>query len=123
MEKKEDKPKKRKKSSVSPTQRTLAYYKDLGYTCAITEHWNQWARIRQDLFGFCDVVAIREGETVCVQACAGASVAARVSKIEKHPNYPIVKSAGWKITVIGWRKVKVTRGGKDTKWSERIINL
>lgn len=107
----------------SPTQRSLAYMRKLGYTCAITEHWNQWARIRQDLFGFCDIVALKDDETVCVQACAGSSTSARVDKIKTHKNYLVVKQAGWRILVIGWRKLKIKRGGKAVRWEEKLIEL
>lgn len=107
----------------SPTQRTLKYFRTLGYTCAITEHWNKFAHIRQDLFGFCDIVAIKENETICIQATSGSHVAGRVSKIESHKNYKIVKSAGWKILVIGWRKLKVERGKAKTIWAEKIEYL
>ena len=108
---------------TSPTQRTLKYYRDLGYTCAITEHWNQFAKIRQDLFGFCDLVVLGKGETLCVQATSGANTSARVTKIKAHANYEIVLGAGWKIVVIGWRKLKVKRGEARTVWIEKIEYL
>lgn len=44
---------------TSPTQLTLAELKKRGWPAAITEHWNQYAHIRQDLFGVFDLLAIR----------------------------------------------------------------
>ena len=42
-----------------PTQRTLARLRQEGaLEVAIVEHWNPHARIRQDLFGFIDILAI-----------------------------------------------------------------
>lgn len=114
---------KKKPKSVSPTQRTLKYYRELGYVCAITEHWNSFIKIRQDLFGFCDILALKENETICVQATTTDHSAERVHKIEAHDNYPIVKSAGWKIIVMSWRKLLVKKGGKAVKWTEKIVEL
>ena len=90
-------------SSLTPTQRTLAYLREEGYTCAIVERWNSHARIRQDLFGFIDILAIKPGETLAVQ-CTSTGVAERVKKIQESEYLPKVREAGWKILVIGWRK-------------------
>jgi hypothetical protein len=89
---------------VTPTQRTLAKLRADGWTTAIVEHWNAHARIRQDLFGFIDILALRDGETLAVQATSGSNVAARVAKIAASETAPIVRKAGWRIEVWGWRK-------------------
>jgi hypothetical protein len=90
-------------SSLTPTQRTLAYLREEGYTCAIVERWNPFAKIRQDLFGFIDILAIKKDETLAVQ-CTSTGVAERVKKIEESEYLSKVRDAGWKILVIGWRK-------------------
>jgi len=90
-------------SSLTPTQRTLAYLREEGYTCAIVERWNPHARIRQDLFGFIDILAIKKDETLAVQ-CTSTGVAERVKKIQQSEYLSKVREAGWKIYVIGWRK-------------------
>ena len=69
-------------SSLTPTQRTLAYLREEGYLCAIVEKWNPHVKIRQDLFGFIDILAIKKGETLAVQ-CTSTGVAARVKKIQE----------------------------------------
>lgn len=90
---------------TSPTQRTLAKLKALGFTAGIVEKWNQFARIRQDLFGFCDIVAMREGVgTVLIQACAGASHAARRDKVLAEPRAAIAAKCGNRIEVWSWAK-------------------
>ncbi len=89
---------------MTPTQRTLAKLRADGWTTAIVEHWNAHARIRQDLFGFIDILALREGETLAVQATSGSNVSARVAKIAASETAPIVRKAGWRIEVWGWRK-------------------
>lgn len=66
---------------MSPTQRTLAYCRSLGWVCAVVEKWNPHAKVRQDLFGCIDILALTiEGRTMGIQACAGASHAARRTK-------------------------------------------
>lgn len=91
---------------MSPTQRTLKFLRDAGYYAWVTEHWNGFARIRQDLFGIIDVVGLREGETLGVQCTAASGVSARVKKIAEHPSTPKLREAGWRIEVHGWTKGK-----------------
>jgi hypothetical protein len=71
----------RKKSKTSPTQRTLKYLREQGcQLVAVTERWNPHARIRQDLFGIIDVLALKDDQVIAVQATAGG-VSARINKI------------------------------------------
>lgn len=90
---------------MSPTQRTLKRLREAGYLAAVVEHWNPFAHIRQDLFGFIDVLAVREGEVLAVQACAGTDAAKRVRKIADHTNIGAVRKAGIRIEVHAWRKL------------------
>lgn len=87
----------------SPTQRSLAFLREEGYVVAIVERWNPHARIRQDLFGFIDLLAIRKGETLAVQVTA-SGVSARIKKIMESDYLNAVRDAGWRIVVHGWRK-------------------
>lgn len=88
---------------MTPTQRSLAYLREEGYTVAIVERWNPHARIRQDLFGFIDLLAIRKGETLAVQVTS-TGVSSRIKKIMESDYLPKVRDAGWRILVHGWRK-------------------
>lgn len=91
----------------SPTQRSLALMRERGYTCAVVERWNPYAKIRQDLFGFVDVLCIGEpGDTVGVQATSYSNVSSRVAKIADAEHWPAVNRVGWRVVVQGWRKVK-----------------
>lgn len=91
--------------SKSPTQLTLERLRADGWPLVeVVEKWNPHARIRQDLFGFVDVVAVRRNETLAVQATSASNVASRVSKIAEHPNVGAVREAGWRIVVWGWAK-------------------
>jgi len=90
---------------TSPTQRTLKRLRDAGYLAEVGEHWNPHAKVRNDLFGFGDVIGLREGEVLLVQATSGDNVAARVRKIADHANVSAVRKAGIRIEVHGWRKL------------------
>ena len=96
---------KRVAKGTSPTQRTLKRLRELGYLVQVVEHWNPHARIRQDLFGFIDVLAVREGEVLAVQACAGGDASKRARKIADHANVSAVRKAGIRIEVHAWRKL------------------
>lgn len=90
----------------SPTQRSLEVMRERGYTVAVTEKWNPHARVRQDLYGFIDVLAIREGEIVGVQATSDNNLAARITKITAHEHVGVVRKAGIRILAHGWKKVR-----------------
>ena len=102
--------------ATSPTQRSLKYLRDQGYTVWITEHWNSFARIRQDLFGFIDLIALRGDETLAVQTTSYSNVSARIKKIENHENIGPVRDAGWAISIHGWHKV-------GNRWQVRVVDL
>lgn len=88
----------------TPTQRSLAWLREQGYTAIVVERWNPFAKIRQDLFGFVDVLAVRRGETLGVQCTSADNVSARVRKIADHENTPRLREAGWRLEVHGWKK-------------------
>ena len=90
---------------MSPTQRSLKHLKAQGYRVAVVERWNPFARIRQDLFGIIDLLAVRDGETLAVQTTSAGNVSARVRKIAEADATPDIRKAGWRILVHGWRKV------------------
>ena len=78
----------------------------MGYTAAIVEHWNPWARIRQDLFGVIDVLCLGDGEILGVQATSASNVSARVKKIADHKNIFAIRKSGMRLEVWGWTKGK-----------------
>jgi len=107
---------------TSPTQRSLALLRKLGYTCAITEHWNQYAFIRQDLYGFIDLLAMKEGEPLlAIQTTSTANNLARIKKILALPQAKLWLQIGNKLQVIGWSK-KGARG-KVKHWIETIKEI
>ena len=88
---------------MTPTQRSLAYLRAEGWQVAIVERWNPHARIRQDLFGVFDLLAVRDEVTMGVQVTS-TGVAARVKKIADSDMVPALRRAGWTVMVHGWRK-------------------
>lgn len=102
---------------MSPTQRTLAECRKRGWTAGIVEKWNMHARIRQDLFGCIDIVALTPNGILGIQACAGSSHAARMTKSLAEPRLAEWLKAGGAFEVWSWSK----RGprGKRKTWTLR----
>jgi len=112
---------------LSPTQRTLAAMREQGRVCGIVERFNSHVGkfgIRQDLFGFIDIIAIDPVDgIVAIQSC-GQSFKQHVDKMigERNENmYEWIKHAP--IELWGWRKVKLKRGGKAMRWKPRIADI
>ena len=61
----------------------------LGYHVAKVEHWNAFARIRQDMFGWVDFVAVRSFITderpLFLQVTSRANISARIKKAKALP--------------------------------------
>lgn len=113
----EEPKKKKRKMSVSATQRTLKELRKNGWTCGIVEKWNQFAHIRQDLFGFIDIVAMKPGHQIlAVQCTTGAHHPEHKAKILAEPRALIWLKAGGRIDLVSWAKhKKVGIDGKKTK--------
>jgi len=98
-----------KKKGKSPTQCTLDKWRKVGYTVAVVEKWNPHMKIRQDLFGFIDVLAIGKDETVAIQSTTKHNLKSRITKIESDDLFEkvsAVREAGWRIIAEGWHKPK-----------------
>lgn len=99
---------------MSPTARSLAHLKALGYTAKVVEKWNPWAKIRQDLFGV-DILSLKRGEPVLViQATSGANHSARRVKLEASGFIPLWTQSGAVLEIWSWAK-KGPRG-KVKRW-------
>ena len=106
---------------TSPTQRSLALLRARGWTVAVVERWNAHAMIRQDLYGFADLLAHKPGEGImAVQVTSGSNLAARRSKIQAEPRAASWLAAGGLIAIHGWRKVGPR--GKVKRWEAREEN-
>lgn len=109
---------------MSPTQRSLAYLRKIGYRAAVVEKWNPHVGIRQDLFGFADIFAFAPVHplessklypVVLVQTTTQAHAADRLAKIAENESACAWVRAFGTIEVHGWAK----RGprGKRKTWS------
>ena len=104
-------------AGLSPTQLTLRKWRKAGYIAAVVEKWNPHARIRQDLFGCIDVIAVGNGETVGIQSTSDRNLAARVRKIEDLPETVArLREGGWRVVVEGWKK-------KSNRWQSREVDV
>jgi len=101
----------------SPTQRSLAECRRRGWLAAVVERWNPHAKVRQDLFGCIDILAVTPTGPLGIQACAGASHAARRTKALSEPRLTTWLGAGCTFAVWSWSK----RGsrGKRKQWALR----
>ena len=120
-------PKKHTSSSrkkISTSARTLKELKRQGIPCALAERFNPYVGehgIRQDLFGFIDVIAIKNNAITAIQCCSGSSYSAHYEKIIENENaYDWVTLGNGRIEIWAWRKVKAKRGGKLEVWKPRI---
>lgn len=102
---------------MSPTQKCLAELRREGYVVAIVEKFNSFVKIRQDMFGFIDILAIRPGEILGVQASAATDHQKHVRKCKAHPNLPHWLAAGGKFEV--WSIRKSGARGKRKVWTIR----
>lgn len=96
----------------------MALLEKQGYTARVTEHWNHYAKIRQDLYGFIDIVALhpeRHG-ILGVQTTTIANITARVEKIKAIPVARLWLTCGNTIEVHGWDKI-------DGRWVPRAHEI
>ena len=107
----------------SPTQRSLAHAREQGWPVAIVEHWNMHAKIRQDLWGVIDLLVLDDGQGVLgVQACAGASHAARMTKVRETIHGAVVEPATDRarasaLTKAAALKAWLAKGNRIEVWS------
>ena len=100
---------------TSPTQRSLKYLRNLGYHCSIVERWNPHTRIRQDLFGFADLLCIKEGFSPLLVQVTSSGWSSRIRKIQAEPLSKLALASGFEIEVHGWRKLKTNKNRMTIK--------
>jgi len=109
-------------AKISNTSRTLEYIRSQGWEADIVERFNPYAGKfgqRKDLFGIIDIIALGECGIIGIQSC-GQSFAEHDRKILENPLALKWLEKGGELMLIGWRKVKLKRGGKAMRWSPRI---
>jgi hypothetical protein len=114
----------KRKKSTSPTARTLAECRKRGLIAQVVEKWNPHARIRQDLFGVIDLLAILPpsnlgpGSILGIQACAGGDHATRRDKILAEPRAAAWIRSGGRLELWSWSK-RGDRGARKL-WTLRV---
>ena len=105
---------------MSPTQRALKHLREMGYQAQVVEKWNAFAKIRIDLFGCIDIVAVRPGVPVLgVQCTSHSNISSRFQK-------SLVLGQGWlstghtQLEVWAFRKLK---GHRTLQLDRRVIPL
>jgi hypothetical protein len=93
----------------SPTVRSLKAMRDRGYYSEVVERYNSFTKRRNDFCGFIDILCLGMNEIIGVQTTSYSNMSARVKKINEHENLHLVRAAGIKIVVHGWRKNKSNR--------------
>lgn len=106
---------------TSPTERSMRECRRLGWHVQVVERWNPYARIRQDLFGCIDLIAIAGDKLIGIQATSGANHAARVTKAAAEPRLRAWLAAGGLFEVWSWSKRARRESGKN--WHVRREEL
>src|SRR4029077_862581 len=94
---------------MSPLQRTQRLLRERGYFVAKTEHWNHYAKIRQDLFGFIDTLAVNGKRLLTVQTTTGAHCAEVVKKVL---SLPVAAQLVYHVEIEVWSWSKQLSGEK-----------
>lgn len=110
-------------AKTSPTQRSLKFLRENGYTAQVVERWNSFAKVRQDLFGFIDIVAInpKMGGVLGVQTTSATNMSSHRKKILENEVAPIWLRGGNRIQLIVWSK-KGPRG-KRKVWTATVEDI
>lgn len=105
------------------TQRSCQTLKKDGYIYQIVERWNSYAKIRVDLFGVIDIVAVKADITgvLGVQSTSTDHIMDRIRKALAEPRIRVWLEAQNRFQVWGWAK----RGerGKRKLWTLKIKEL
>ena len=108
---------------------TKRYYEEQGCTVGDGRSYNAYSKTRHDLYGFIDLLAIDDNETIAIQATIGMNnLPARVQKIVESEN-----ANRWiwgpcrRIVIVAWRKLKQRNKdgklGKRVKYEPKIVEI
>jgi len=109
--------------ATTPTQRTIRELRQQGIKCAIVEKWNAYIKIRQDLFGIIDIIALDPEKGVIGVQSTGQDFSGHVLKLrdeKAQDTFDWLSIPGTSLELWGWRKVKKVRGGKQMIWKPRV---
>lgn len=114
---------------MTPIARSLAYAREhLGWRAETVERWNPHVPrpgggkgIRQDLFGFADILCLTGGRIVAVQCFGGSGMPPHKAKIETEARAFEWLESGGHLELWAWRKLKLRPGAKALRWRVRRV--
>lgn len=109
----------KKRSSTSPTKRTLDKVRKHGWDVQVVERYCQFSKRRIDLFGVVDLVAMDGNSIIGIQSTSGSNFANRITKILAEPRAKRWIESGARLFVHGW----VQRASKRWECREEEITV
>jgi hypothetical protein len=92
-------------AAMTPAQKSLKLLRERGGLVEKVEHWNAFARHRQDLFGFGDILHVDGDMVTIVQTTSMSNLGARLKKIRENQAAALwLESPHRSIEVHGWKK-------------------
>lgn len=108
---------------MRPMARTLKFFREQGFTIDVVERWIG-GYTRKDFLGCIDAIAFKKGKTkILAIQVFGVDWSSHRKKIidEQHEGGKLwLANKNVKFIFIGWRKVKLKRGGKAIRWKPRF---
>ena len=102
-----------KRKGMSPTQLSLRWIRGLGFKAQVVEHWVPAIKIRRDLFGCIDILAVGHGLTVGIQSTSSPNLAARITKMHENEFLGTLVESDWILVAQGWKKPKSRWEGRQ----------
>jgi hypothetical protein len=116
-------PKKKKRRSGSPTQRTLKLLRKQSWICHVVEKWvgpRGPGGKRIDAFGFGDILAMRPGSIALVQTFNASDLQRHIDKVKALATFQQWHAAGGLVIFVAWRKLKASNSFGYT-WKPRVF--
>lgn len=109
---------------MSPTARTQQYLRKLAYIVGNVEKWNPYARIRQDLFGCFDTIAVDwpNRRVLFIQSTSHSNHNKRVAKVRGSKVFESLSDIP-SVEIEVWSWGKQGKRGKRKLWTLRRESL
>jgi hypothetical protein len=93
---------------MSPNARSCSMLTEEGWLADVTER-RITSFCTRDLFNVFDLLAVKDGITLAVQATTASNASSRRKKLLASDALPKVRAANWRVELHAWRK-------KDGNW-------
>lgn len=107
---------------TTPTTRTLKKLTEDSWLAETVEKWIPRTRITRDLFGVGDILAVKHGEVVLIQATSdntGGNSPSRIAKIKAEPRmHQWLHADILRVQVWAWRFLK-----RSGQWEPKITEI